>query len=535
MNNILIPKHFRRFGILLIVICVFYIQNCNTVFCMAEDPAVIVKTIAEPVIVHVKPVRTYSEWIISRVISYYVFDYFFPETVESFSKELPEAAKFFVINPISTLVIDPICIFVELNPVVTGAFLITTACILIYFRWCALQPNVADVVISVDKLAVDKPMIAQIIKAPEEVSTIGFDIIDFLSKWGIEGPMVYIIIPTVTVSLGSLLFYTFNSAYEKRFFDIRPKLPEAPIVTRIDNRRKALSYLHGGAWYFRAPKDSYAWSWADPAAHHKGVYTHPFTPKVYEGRLTPRYNRTDLDFKFEDKFPITGSLFCSVGKKWPQMGVRLKHSFACTQPGYKSFIDFDNLVKCDFESRLRRSDRDGNLKANWAVNHPKINKNIRYIPFKPTIVDHYGITWFNSLIRLHDEHITIIKRTGTPHLLDYSAVSRYAQWNCKKTPNDSGTVWRYCINTPWIDFPKKRVYSLDDNIKIVNLTKSMIHHITNVVITEDDSRPYKWHYAARRLSEGENDLFKKYNIIKDPSKSFYTKGNFLVKGQYVKC
>ena len=63
----------------------------------------------------------------------------------------------------------------------------------------------------------------------------------------------------------------------------------------------------------------------------------------------------------------------------------------------------------------------------------------------------------------------------------------------------------------------------------------MIHHITNVVITEDDSRPYKWHYAARRLSEGENDLFKKYNIIKDPSKSFYTKGNFLVKGQYVKC
>jgi len=65
-----------------------------------------------------------------------------------------------------------------------------------------------------------------------------------------------------------------------------------------------------------------------------------------------------------------------------------------------------------------------------------VNKNLRYISVKklPTITDHperdYAatcVTWYVRLIRLHDEHIAMIKRTGTPHLLDDSAVSRYAQ------------------------------------------------------------------------------------------------------------
>lgn len=125
-----------------------------------------------------------------------------------------------------------------------------------------LQPNAADVVISVNQF-VEKPTVTPVIEVSEEVS-IGLSVINFFAKRGIEGSMLSIRIPAFTVSLGSLLYYTFNATYSKIIFHPKPKpleAPlEAPIATRIDNMMLALTYLHGGAWYFRPPQpqDNYA-------------------------------------------------------------------------------------------------------------------------------------------------------------------------------------------------------------------------------------------------------------------------------------
>jgi len=61
----------------------------------------------------------------------------------------------------------------------------------------------------------------------------------------------------------------------------------------------------------------------------------------------------------------------------------------------------------------------------------------------------------------------------------------------------------------------------------------MIHHRLNVVISINNNL-YKGTNEARRVVNGEYELRKKYNIVQDPSKSFHTKANILVKGQYVK-
>lgn len=195
---------------------------------------------------------------------------------------------------------------------------------------------------------------------------------------------------------------------------------------------------------------------------------------------------------------------------------RLGNTFACENPGIKSFLDFDNLLEADFENRCQY-DRDGKKKPNWAENYSKANKALRYVSVKkPSDNDieirNGVVSIYMSLARLYNNHISAFKRMKHPS--DYPLVSRYdAARKSKK---------------PFPDNFKNPVYSLDDTIKIVNITKSLIRRSAEMVIAEKD---YKMRKAAYQVINLNCDLAK-YAISLDYSKSFTTEANVLVKGKY---